>query len=204
VEELYQGLRPTSFVGLYDTLRMLAERALPRGRELKEHLRRHTESQLDECFSRLLVPEIPRMVRRALQLEPMLIEEGPRADENPYVREATRCFLFGLFNASVALSRSALEQAFHKKLPLLLQDRSKEDSLQMLIKTARTSVLKRATEVCDLADQVRKKANVIVHGSTCREAEALQVLRDTRKIISYLCGKRSVASSRRTGPHSRP
>ena len=153
VEQLYQGTSPTKFLAVYKLLRTYAGK-LPT--ETTKELRASAESQLDECLSRLTVSEIPRMVTRALQLEPMLIEQG-HADENPYLGEATRCFLFGLFNASVALSRSALEQAFYKRVPLILQGGSKDDRLQVLIKTARTSVLKQTTEVCDVADRVRRR-----------------------------------------------
>ena len=143
------------------------------------------EHFLDDCLSRLLVAEIPRMVSRALQLEPVLIEQSPHADENPYLREATRCYLYGLFNASVALSRSALEQAFSSKIPKLLQAAG-EDTLLTRINTARSSILKQEPQICDRAHEVRKKANDIVHGKTCKGPEALRVLKDTRDTIVCL------------------
>jgi hypothetical protein len=109
-------------------------------------------------------------------------------DANPYLRESTRCYLFGLFNASVALSRSALEQALSKKIPTLLQGRSTEERLHTLIKTARSSILKHSTDICDLADEVRQKGNSIIHGKICQQPTALQVLVDIRRILRALYG----------------
>jgi hypothetical protein len=192
VEQLYQPTKSTAFTEISATYEFLSKFAgkFPRGyaQSEKERVRDWAAYQLDDCLSRLMVSQIPRMVSRALRLEPMLIEEGRQADENPYLREATRCFMFGLFNASVALSRSALEEAFLKKIPILLQGKSREDTLEMLIKTARNSVLKGATGVCDLADKVRRTANAIVHGKPCQEAVAFEVLRNTRRIVHRLYG----------------
>lgn len=143
---------------------------------------------LDDCLSRLMVSEIPQMVSRALQLEPMSMHQDHQIDEDPYLRESTRCYLFGLFNASVALSRSALAQALCKKIPTLLQGKSNEERLKILIKMARSSVLKQSTDICDLTDEVRRTANGIIHGKMCQQLAALRVLGDTRQILQTLYG----------------
>lgn len=148
-------------------------------------IRRATEEVLDDCLSRLMVRDIPRMVARVMQLEPLFIEQ-PRAPENPYLVEATRCYVFGLFSACVALSRSALEQAFSTHIPPALRVGSREDKLQVLIRTARNSILKRKAQICDLADSVRKSANSVVHGKAALERQALEALRDTRRVILFL------------------
>lgn len=185
VEEFYENKKPTMFT-IFGALQK-ATGKMPS--ELVKQMRDTAAWALDDCLSRLMVSSVPGMVSRALQLEPMLIEQSTQADENPYLREATRCCLFGLFKASVALSRSALEQAFSKKIPTLLQGESREGLLKTLIKTARTTILKRAPGICDLADKVRKRANAIVHkGKTCQASEALELLRDTRKIVHFLYG----------------
>jgi hypothetical protein len=183
VEALCGNSTQTSFTR-YHFLRQLASKYPVLAESVKTD-RDLLEWFFDECLSRLLVAEIPRMVSRALVLEPMSIEESPGTDENAYLREATRCYLYGLFNASVALSRSALEQAFSSKVPKLLQAAG-EDTLLTRINTARSSILKQKPEICDRAHGVRKKANDIVHGKTCKGPEALRVLKDTRDIIVCL------------------
>ena len=182
VEQFYRHTELTPFA-IYGLLRSAALK-LPS--EVVKGAGDSAAWSLDDCLSRLIIPEIPRMVARALKLEPILTDENGVANENPYLREATRCLLFGLFNASVALSRSALEQALSKKIPLVIQGKSREDRLQTLIRTARVSVLKRAPVACDLADKVRKKANAIIHQGPCQESEALLVLQDTRTVLRAL------------------
>lgn len=182
VEKFYRGTDQTMFT-IYGVLRKYGDK-FPQ--EQVKALGDDVAWSLDDCLSRFMVSEIPRMISRALQLEPLLVGQGARVDENPYLREATRCYMFGLYNASVALSRSALELALSKKIPTLLQGKSREDRLQTLIRTARTSILKRAPEVCDLADKTRKRANQIIHGEACQESDALAILQDTRKILRSL------------------
>ena len=178
------GNTTETFFTRYHSLRQLLSKC-PGFTDVQKTDRDVLEWFFDDCLSRLLVFEVPRMVSRALQLEPMSIEQSPGADENAYLREATRCYLYGLFNASVALSRSALEQAFSSKIPKLLQGAG-EDTLLTLINTARSSILKQKPQICDRAHEVRKKANDIVHGKTCKGPEALRVLKDTRDTIVCL------------------
>ena len=182
VEKFYRNTNQTMFT-IYGILRKVANKLPP---EQVKDIGDSAAWSLNDCLSRFMVSEIPRMVSRAMQLEPLLIDQSARVDENPYLREATRCYMFGLFNASVTLSRSAVEHALSKKMPSLLQGKSKEDRLQTSIRTARASVLKRAPEICDLADKTRKRANPIIHGKTCQESEALEILQDTRKILRFL------------------
>ncbi len=94
------------------------------------------ESSLDHCFCRTLVKQIPTMVSRALRLEPLVISEYTKGSVNVYLREATRTYLLGLFIASVALSRSTLEQALEEKVSKVLQTDSKEGNLKKLVDTA--------------------------------------------------------------------
>jgi hypothetical protein len=119
VEGLFGNTNSTMFT-LHDFSRKLL-RNYPAARETLEAERGILERYLDDCLSRRLVAEIPRMVARAIQLEPISIEPNPQADQNAYLREATRCYLYGLFNASVALSRSALERALSSTISTLLQ-----------------------------------------------------------------------------------
>ena len=68
-----------TFFTLYHSLRQLASKypvlADATDRDILEDF-------LDDCLSRLLVADVPRMVSRALELEPMSIEQSPGADEN--------------------------------------------------------------------------------------------------------------------------
>lgn len=146
--------------------------------------REHAQSTLDDCFCRILIKQIPKMVSRALRLEPLVVSEFPREPVNVYLREATRAYLLGLFIASVALARSALEQALEEKVPKLLHTESK-DKMKMLIKAAERSKLLEADILC-LADEARKQANKVVHGKACKETEAFDILIKTRRVVHAL------------------
>jgi|SRR6516164_6735755 hypothetical protein len=190
VEGFYRGPAPNIFI-LFPFYRHLAKlgpktdaerRVVARGREI----RFIAEWLLDDCFSRLMIKEVPRIVSRAMQLDPGLTERSSPADDDYYLREATRCYLFGLPSAAMALCRSALEQAFSKKVPGLLQVTARADRLMLLISTARKSILRRAPEVCNLADTIRKNANAAVHGKRAGEKQAFEMLRGTTIVIDFL------------------
>jgi hypothetical protein len=71
---------------------------------------------LDDRFTREAVEGVPGCVRRMMQLSRM---EGARVAShatNVYLREATRTFVFGFPQASISLSRAALEQALKEIL----------------------------------------------------------------------------------------
>ena len=55
-----------------------------------------------------------------------------------------------------------MEHAFDKKILQILQGKSPEDRFYTQIKIARTSIHKRATGICDIADKARKRANALV------------------------------------------
>src|ERR1051326_1238754 len=63
---------------------------------------------LDDHYSRRMVGEVQNLVRRTLKLQRLVVAKTPAAEVNVYLAEATRCYVFGLWQASVALARSAL------------------------------------------------------------------------------------------------
>ena len=159
--------------------------------EVVEFLRRSgrdrefLEGALDDCLCWVLLNQIPTMVSRALQMDPLVVSEYPEGPVNVYLREATRAYLLGLFIASVALSRSALEQALEGKVPKGLQTDTKEEKLKKLIKAAELSKLLEGDLLC-LADEARKSANKVVHGKMCSESETFDILIKTRKVVRSL------------------
>lgn len=152
-------------------------------------IREFAEMGLDDCYCRSLLKQIPTMVSRALRLDPVLVNEYPKGPVNIYLREATRSYLLGLFIASVALSRSALEQALEEKVPKLLQTDYKE-KLQMLINAAGLAKLLQG-DVLSFAHRARIAANKIVHGQACKESEAFDILITIRKVVGELYASRA-------------
>lgn len=144
---------------------------------------------LDDRYTRTLINEVPRIVQRALKLEPLFIEERFEGPPEIYLRESTRAYLLGLFQGSVALSRSAVESALgeilRRKAPILVQD----DQLFSLIKAAELSKLLEP-DLLQFAHEVRRMANDVLHGTPCQDQDAFDALAKTRKILSTLYKKR--------------
>ena len=183
VEGLCSGTDFTTPEGLYTDAGWYHRCAKEKG-IMKEAMQISVEWNLDDFFCRVLVKQIPTRVSRALRLDPLVISEYPEGPVNTYLCEATRANLLGLFIASVALSRSALEQALEEKVPKLIQP-EKEEKLKMLIKAAELSKLLQG-DLLYLADQARKAANKVVHGKACDESGAFDILIKTREVVRSL------------------
>jgi hypothetical protein len=74
------------------------------------------EEWLDEYFTREMIRKIPKMVERTMKLSNLGVEEAPPEQLNVYLQEATRCFVLGLPQASIALCRAALEQRIRESV----------------------------------------------------------------------------------------
>ena len=192
VEGLCSGT-PLTFMGFPSAVIQKLLRQGGMTRKIAEGL---LEGRLDDCFSVALLKQIPTMVSRALRLDPLVISEYPKGPVNTYLREATRAYLLGLFIASVALSRSALEQALEEKIPKGLQTDSKEEKLKKLIKAAELSKLLPG-DLLYLADQARKAANKVVHGKPCDESGTFDILIKTREVVRSLYSR----SKKPNAPH---
>lgn len=144
------------------------------------------EYSLDDLYSRYFLREVPKIVKRALKLEPLFIEKPIGERVEIYLREATRAYLFGLFQASIALARSALEESLKRHLkerglPMLAQS----DELLALLRAAALSKLLDSS-LLQSAHDVRKAANDVLHGSLRGDLDALDVLIKARKVLDAL------------------
>ncbi len=152
----------------------------PKTREL-------TEWGLDDTYSRVLVSEIPRIVERALKLAPVWTTREPSKPAEIYLREGTRAFLLGLFQATVALCRSAFEQGLKDRLRSQLAVLAEADELSVLLKTAEMlwpRILE--PDLIQLGHEVRNAGNNVLHGTPCNEQAAFDCLIKVRKILGGL------------------
>jgi hypothetical protein len=74
------------------------------------------EDILDERFTRDFVHSVSGCVERLLQLSRLEGSRIPSKITNGYLREAIRAYVLGLPQASVALSRAAMEQALKENI----------------------------------------------------------------------------------------
>ena len=132
----------------------------------------HFRSAIDDFYSRKAVEGIRATVNRFLRLEPALVAEIPKRDIVLYLEQATRCYLYGLSQACVALSRAAVEIALddkfvkHRVLPV--------GTMEMKIKHAQKSRFI-TEEAAILADRVRIAGKTVLHKKPVTD----EVARDT-------------------------
>jgi hypothetical protein len=116
-----------------------------------------------------------------------------------YLREATRCFLYGLFEASVALCRACLEEALKAKLhatgqgiAALMKEPKKTDTgkargeLDRLISAAASvQILDGAFTLS--ARHIQNHGNTVMHHRPLlKEEEARLDLDDLRGVVDFL------------------
>jgi hypothetical protein len=137
---------------------------------------------LDDYFSRLVVGRVPDMVRRTMRFDPIAATTPPAPAVNVCLREAVRSFLFGLFQAAVALARAALERALRERIPYASVNNWQ---LEDLIRAAATF---RALEpsAVQFATDVRLAGNTVLHGEQCSETLAFDVLVKARGVLEAL------------------
>ncbi|MGB8459534.1 MAG: hypothetical protein WCE50_17550 [Candidatus Acidiferrum sp.] len=66
---------------------------------------------LDQHYSREVVASVPGIVSRLLQIDPATVGRVPNKQTDIYVSEATRCFIYGFPQATIALCRATVEMA---------------------------------------------------------------------------------------------
>jgi hypothetical protein len=83
---------------------------------LQKHLKDMLEDRLDSYYVRKFLRDAPKLVQRTMQLSALGMKAVPSSAAGFYLREATRCFVYGFWGASVAMSRAALEQGLREKV----------------------------------------------------------------------------------------
>ena len=138
----------------------------------------------DWWYRKDAVDRIAPITKRFLKLSPILTKVSHRQDVNTYLREATKCYLYGFFQASTALFRTALETGLsdflHRKLGpiqgLKLNERITCAVQSKLI----------PPEIGSMAHEVRKAANEAIHEKPITEMNAFDVLTKTRCVLETL------------------
>ncbi len=87
-----------------------------------EHLLRNDseifEAEIDRVLTTRALRTIGEMTRRVVNLSKLSSARIPSGQTAAYIREAARAYFYGLFQASVDMSRAALEQTLKEVLKL--------------------------------------------------------------------------------------
>lgn len=139
---------------------------------------------LDDYWAEEMLQRVPKMVKRTLLLDELLLPEACRVplEVTVYMREATRCFIFGLWQSAIAMARAALEKGLqdtlgsNAKLAQLIQDATQLGRLQGNIE--------------EMATEVRKAGNDVLHGEPATGERARDTVRNTREVLTHLYARR--------------
>ena len=130
---------------------------------------------LDAYFTRAGLREVPHIVARLRSLPEFCVDVIPSDKVVNYFQQACICYIFGLYTASVALSRVVLEAALNEVLivpntPAPSPD-VRKDFLKSLVKWAgMTKVLQ--DESLRMAHRIRTIGNKALHQGICTESKA--------------------------------
>ena len=138
---------------------------------------------LDEFFTREVIKAVPAYVERTLQWSQMEAALTPSTATNTYFREATRTYILGLPQASIALCRAALEQGLKERLGW--QQSGEFVKFQDLLKEARRwHLLDGVTE--RTARYVANAADNVLHEKPTDISKARDVLDQLRGVLQHI------------------
>jgi hypothetical protein len=107
-----------------------------------ERRREILANMFDELYTRDFLAKAKKVVERTMLLTAMTPKATPERGVNLYLREATRCCIFGFWDSSVALSRATLELALKHRLKDKLGSLTPTvDDLKLLLEAARKTHL---------------------------------------------------------------
>jgi hypothetical protein len=136
---------------------------------------------LDDFLCRKLVSEIPKIVERVLKLEPIVTVEDPSDSVHVYFRQAMRCYALGIPLAAVALARACLEQALRERVPLASGLLKLDDLI-----TAAGRFKKLDPAQLQLASDVRRVGNEVMHRGECNDEKAFTTILRVRALVEAL------------------
>ncbi len=151
------------------------------------------DNRLDEYFTVLALASVTGTVRRWKKLHEVPVALLPSDIVRNSLRQATTCYLHRMYDASAVLCRATLEFALKERLGAL--DGNGKRDLEDLIRFAqRTEANGKPILSADLAAKahdIRIRGNEAIHNAVHRgisvtEPEALKLIGDTGRILTYL------------------
>lgn len=143
---------------------------------------------IDWWYCKDAMTRIPEITDRFGKLSPILTRVAHRKEVNVYLREATQCYLYGFFQASTALFRTALETGLRDFCVHNLGSKPGVgvDLDDLITQAVRFHLL--SQESGAMATRVRRIANRVVHDEPIAEGQAFEVLVQTRRVLEEIYG----------------
>lgn len=138
------------------------------------------EGEIDRILTTRALSGIRGMVTRVVSLSKLDPVRIPSDQTAVYVREAAKAYVYGLFQASAAISRAALEQAI--KEVLSRQGTGESIWFQKLLKKLKeTGALEEG--IIDQIGKTAEKANRVIHEGPTDRSGAFEILFESRALI---------------------
>jgi hypothetical protein len=141
------------------------------------------EELLDERFTRDVIRAAPGYVMRTLELSRLEGSRIPSKMTNRYLQEASRTYVFGLPQASVALCRAGIEQALKEKLNI--QGAPSFIPMKNLLKKAVDDGVIDGV-IGQSIETIAKEGNTVLHEKPADLAKAYDLLVMLRGVLQHL------------------
>ena len=139
--------------------------------------------EVEHYYVRDMLERVPKMVNRTMKLSHIIPPKSPLGPTEVYLKEATRTYLFGFWDASVALSRAAVEQGLRQAVKERFNQNLK--TLRELIDAGLLlGLLDNPGK--DRAGKVVDTGNRVLHRQPVDETEAWDVLWAARGVLLHL------------------
>jgi hypothetical protein len=140
---------------------------------------------LDQFYSKELLSAVPGFVERTRDLRELTFAGLTDAASLSYLREAATCYIHGLFQATVALARAAMERRLRERIRVLAgQQVAGELDLKQLLDRYGERLL--GKQSANAAHVVRLTGNQVLHERAIGSEKALAVLEAARSVILEL------------------
>jgi hypothetical protein len=184
LEQAQRRLRAINYAGVFAQSREsgiepeIAHVSKMATQQIAEWGRRNTEFH----YAFELIKVLARLNKKTFNLEAPPITGLAPASVVSYLRESTRCWLYGFHGASVALSRACLEDTLKARLPEGRGD--DQGSLEFLIARAKQRAVLDDCMV-EVAHTIRKAGNRFLHGKGITETDSRETLDAIRSIVEH-------------------
>lgn len=138
----------------------------------------------DDYYSREAVSAIRQIAERFRKLAPVLVGRIPSKEVCVYLREATRCFIYGFFQASIALSRAALEAGLNEHIGRKFGPVSQMELAKKIDLASRWKLV--SGQSASMAHDVRRAARRVLHQEPVKENLAFDTLVRARGVLKNL------------------
>lgn len=151
-----------------------------------ERLTQHYETELSK--------NMKGIIDRTKKLGSTYIKLRPSQEIMIYINEASRCYIYGLFNGCIVLCRALVQDGLTTELrkrglnvfDLEGKKKGKGEIEQAIDKSFASGIL--GKKYVKKAHDIRKMGNKCVHGRILGEKEAFKALTDTKDILEHIFG----------------